>query len=300
MVFPKRWCFTLNNYTDDDVQLLENLDCQFLVFGREKAPSTGTPHLQGYVEFKKPMRRRTVVRALGGKCWVTQARGTAEESIEYCSKDDTSPFRKGAPGVPGKRSDLDTIRDRITDGTITNQWDLLFSVRSMTGFTLGAKLLAMCEPPDKPAPKVFWLYGSTGTGKSKAADEFSKRQKEKDWRTWRAFDPTFKWFDGYCGQQLAIFDDFRASGVPVGAVLTAFDRYVCQVQVKGGTTWWVPRVIIVTTPHGVVETFGSAGGVNPEFHNEDLTQLTRRVTKEFNFDEDGLDEWKECIVQYTE
>lgn len=47
----KRWCFTLNNPTDDELDLLSTLVpavCNFLIFGRELAPGTG--------KWKKAMR----------------------------------------------------------------------------------------------------------------------------------------------------------------------------------------------------------------------------------------------------
>lgn len=46
------WCFTLNNYTDEEIRRLESLECERLVVGKEVAPTTGTPHLQGYIRFK--------------------------------------------------------------------------------------------------------------------------------------------------------------------------------------------------------------------------------------------------------
>lgn len=304
MPFPKRYCFTINNYTEEDIRHLEKIDVQYLIYGREVAPTTGTPHLQGYVEFKRPTRMKTANRSLGGKCAVKVARGSAEQNIDYCSKEDEDPVIRGEPLVgQGSRSDLDDVKSAIIDGTITNQWDLITSVRSFAAFGLGSKMLAMMNPPKRVPPKVYWLYGSTGTGKSKAADDFSELQAGKGWRTWRSFDCNFKWFDGYCGQKLAIFDDFRATGIPISRVLRTFDRYPMQCEVKGSVTWWCPLVIVVTTPHAVEPTFAEAkagsSGVS-EFTGEDLTQLTRRVTREFNFDEDGLKEWKECIVQYTE
>lgn len=301
MTWPKRYCFTINNYTEEDIRRLEKLDVQFIIYGREVAPSTGTPHLQGYVEFKKQTRKTLAARLLGGH--VSVARGSAEQNIEYCSKDDSDPTMRGEPMVQGKRSDLDDVRDKILSGDITNQWDLLVSVRSAASFGLGAKMLAMMQPPQRVPPKVYWLYGSTGTGKSRAANDFSIAQEAKGWRTWRAFDCNFKWFDGYCGQKLAIFDDFRPTGIPISRVLRAFDRYQMQAEVKGGVTWWNPLVIIVTTPHGVERTFSEAkaglSGIS-EFTGEDLTQLTRRVTREFNFDEGGLDSWNETIIHFME
>lgn len=48
----KRFCFTLNNYNDDDLEKLKEYAqqwCQFAIIGKEIAPTTGTPHLQGYM-----------------------------------------------------------------------------------------------------------------------------------------------------------------------------------------------------------------------------------------------------------
>ena len=51
----KSWCWTLNNYSEEEVQNIqdsvknEKLGIKFLIFGKEVAPTTGTPHLQGYL-----------------------------------------------------------------------------------------------------------------------------------------------------------------------------------------------------------------------------------------------------------
>lgn len=53
------WGFTWNNYTEDNVQRLLNLSpdlVKYIVFGYEVCPTTGTPHLQGWVEFKNAVR----------------------------------------------------------------------------------------------------------------------------------------------------------------------------------------------------------------------------------------------------
>lgn len=41
----RSWCFTHNNYTEEDVLRYDSLKCERIVVGKEVAPTTGTPHL---------------------------------------------------------------------------------------------------------------------------------------------------------------------------------------------------------------------------------------------------------------
>lgn len=47
------WCFTINNYTELDVAQVKALEepSSAIIAGYEVAPTTGTPHIQGYVYF---------------------------------------------------------------------------------------------------------------------------------------------------------------------------------------------------------------------------------------------------------
>lgn len=101
--YAKRWCFTLNNPTDAESESLRASADQyaFLIFGREIG-AAGTPHLQGYFELRE-RKRITGCKKLPGlaRAHFEVARGTAGESIAYCSKEDPAPFRSGEPAVPG-------------------------------------------------------------------------------------------------------------------------------------------------------------------------------------------------------
>lgn len=105
-----RWCFTHNNPSDGDEELISaffGVDCKYGVFGRETG-ATGTPHLQGFF----------VLDATGSRTldWVRNrfpvagvhfeiARGTTTQASAYCKKDgDYLEF--GTPQEPGRRNDL--------------------------------------------------------------------------------------------------------------------------------------------------------------------------------------------------
>lgn len=82
------YVFTWNNYTDDcDEKLREfSKGCRGVIYGREVAPSTGTPHLQGYFQLINKMRITQLVKLLPGVHFQV-AKGDELSNEKYCSKD---------------------------------------------------------------------------------------------------------------------------------------------------------------------------------------------------------------------
>ena len=84
----RNWIFTINNYDNDVIQRLKGLEqvCVYMVVGKEIAPTTNTPHLQGFVQFRVPKRQNQVKLMLGGSPHVELARDV-ESCILYCMKE---------------------------------------------------------------------------------------------------------------------------------------------------------------------------------------------------------------------
>ena len=83
----KRWCFVLNNWNESEFcsicSKIKTL-CSIGLIGKEVGEN-GTPHLQGYIEFKTKARPKSKFdndRIHWDKC-----KGSREENITYCSKD---------------------------------------------------------------------------------------------------------------------------------------------------------------------------------------------------------------------
>ena len=115
----RNWCFTINNYDDDMIERLKSLEsqCVYMVVGKEKAPSTNTPHLQGFVQFLKPKRQNWVKLLLGGNSHLEIAR-CVEGSIIYCKKEGDY-FEIGSRKnvkKQGKRSELELFKDDVKKG----------------------------------------------------------------------------------------------------------------------------------------------------------------------------------------
>lgn len=82
------WCFTVNNYTDEDVVAVKSLDYKYLVFGYEVGEQQ-TPHLQCYVEMTKRCRRGGIVKIVprAAKVNPRYEKSTALQAATYCKKD---------------------------------------------------------------------------------------------------------------------------------------------------------------------------------------------------------------------
>lgn len=115
----KNWCFTLNNYSPDDVVHLSTMFGQggvkYLIFGREVGQS-GTPHLQGFVCFSRRKSLAVVRNAISNQAHCEVAR-CIPASIEYCKKDgDYEEYGELDATAPGKRNEFDAFKDAVKGG----------------------------------------------------------------------------------------------------------------------------------------------------------------------------------------
>ena len=101
MTFAKRWCFTLNNYTDEDINRVKETfnheSCVFAVIGLEVAQS-GTEHMQGFVHFRNRRTFKSLKSILPG-AHIEIARGTDVENQNYCKKENNILLEIGQPAV---------------------------------------------------------------------------------------------------------------------------------------------------------------------------------------------------------
>lgn len=116
-------CFTYNNYTELDVSRIralaegESPAATYLICAKEVSES-GTPHLQGYIEFVNRKTLRQLKTLIGAGAHLESRKGTSTEASEYCTKEDPAPLILGtiSKSKQGKRSDLDAITTMIKEG----------------------------------------------------------------------------------------------------------------------------------------------------------------------------------------
>jgi len=85
--------------------------------------------------------------------------------------------------------------------------------------------------------QVYVIQGPTGTGKSKWAQD---NYPNAFWK------PRSNWWDGYCGQDAVVLDEFYG-WIPYDQLLRLTDRYPLNVEIKGGSINFNSKYIIITT-----------------------------------------------------
>lgn len=271
-----RFCFTLNNYTNEEEQVIQMLGTvlklKWLIYGRETGEQ-GTPHLQGAAVIGRQLAWATIKKSFPPRTHLEEMKGTPRESFIYCTKEDKNYYQWGDEPKPGKRNDLinavvamrasSSLRDFVSDDE-----NAAMLIRYTKGLITFRSLLQQPRNLDNP-PQVYWLFGPTGAGKTKHAWDFLEKYFGTTNETWIS-NGSLRWFDGYDGHKGAILDDIRIDSKPYNELLRLLDRYPLRVEYKGGTTEWNPEIIIITAP------------TPPEYFfrpGDDIEQLLRRVNR---------------------
>lgn len=123
-----RWSFTYNNY---DLELLNGSiipffkqQCKVYIVGLEVGES-GTPHVQGYVEFITKRRAPEFVGKICNKIHWELSKGNRTDNIKYCSKDNNvlSSFNCSIPKPLKIINELRNWQQNILDICLTEPDD---------------------------------------------------------------------------------------------------------------------------------------------------------------------------------
>lgn len=257
----RSWCFTLNNYTQDDEQRIgtytEEREADYVVYGREVGES-GTPHLQGFILFAAKKRLSGVKELfLPAKPHLERMRGTKQQAIAYCKKDGDI-YEAGSIGdSDGCPDSLLGVREAIRNGE---------SLSRIVGEHFGVYLryrsgieraIQLSIPVRDFVTEVRWYWGLPGTGKSHRSFAEATEIGGGSGTVHFAADVSCKWFNGYdpSEHKTVIFDDFDGSAT-FSLLLRLFDRYPCQVPTKGGFVQWRPEVVFISSNFSPRDLYG--------------------------------------------
>lgn len=270
----KNWAFTLNNYTDDDVERFraigtEGASTNYLCFGREVGES-GTPHLQCYVSFKKRRSLSYARDLFSDRAHYEVAKGSPVQNREYCKKENSFEEFGKVPGGQGTRTELIAALEAVKGGASKRILIDDHPIAYSRSWRVLEQAMLIYAPGRNWMPEVYVFWGETRTGKTRKAYE------ECIAKAMPYMHPGGSWFDGYDAQEDAIFDDFGGSEFKLTYLLKLLDRYPMRVPVKGGFVNWVPRRIYITSNYPPKEWF-------PNAKEEHVKALLQRFLKVVQF-----------------
>lgn len=135
------------------------------------------------------------------------------------------------------------------------------------------RMCMMVDWPQYRCRRVYWLWGPTGSGKTRTAIEAACQEVDLK-NVWIASGCLRTFFNGYRGQKAVILDDLRPKSIDFEMLLRITDGYPVLVNVKGYYCQWLAEVIWITAPCMPNEMY-----INHEtgVQWDHLDQLLRRI-----------------------
>lgn len=242
----RAFTFTLNNYTDDDIAYLNQHECVYIVYGKERAPTTGTPHLQGYVYYKNPRSIKAVQKLR--KWHVMQSRGSPESNYKYCLKlDDPVPntefYERGdRPKQPEAQGE--TEQDRwlaIWDAAKAGRMEDIPADVRIRHYSAIKRIRVEennTKPPMLETLDNHWIYGPPGSGKSTYVRN-----------TWpdHYLKPTTQYWNGYNGEDVVRIKEFDRNHAALASDLKQWTEHepFKGREMYGKESYIRPKTIVV-------------------------------------------------------
>lgn len=267
----RNWCFTHNNYKDEDIALLKIMPCAYLVFGKEKGEA-GTPHLQGTVVWTNAKSFTATKEALAflGNPHIEQCIDL-HASILYCQKEGDFTETGTKPKTQAQKGNAEkdrwaTALSAAKKGKFeeADPQIQISQCRNMEYIYLRETAAA---PLQDTTEKHEWYCGPSGTGKSRKARE------ENPGAYLKACN---KWWDHYQGEDVVLLEDFdKNHGVLCHHLKIWGDRYPFLAEIKGGTRKARPKKIIVTSNYHPDEIWTDEADLEPILRRFHVTKFNK-------------------------
>lgn len=241
----KHWICTINNPEISLTEYLELLKRAGATSAICQLERGSTVHIQGAFSFPN-QRHAKAVRSIYTKWWCKPAFAPFE-AWQYCQKSDTQiePHQSfGAPPRPKK-----------TKGQTYAEFNREVIKGDLEAMVEKGEISILQYPKLRQAKQLFelhstryshlpnlenqWIYGPTGTGKTRGVlerypDAFPKMPN--------------KWWDGYQGQETVLLDDIGLEHQCLGYHFKIWaDHYPFTAEVKGGSLRIRPHRVVITS-----------------------------------------------------
>lgn len=261
------------------------VELEFFGFAQETAPSTGTPHLQGFFIFKKPRAFGAVKKDLArDEHW----RGAHIEvmvqplsvNLKYCTKEKPLTVLCGAVPEDGFKDD-DGGSDISRAYALAQRGEFDELGRRYTEIYLRYYSALHAEgrrhpqpeyiPPHRERALNFWIWGTTGTGKTRGVDEyFGPHNVAKCPPGSQERELSFS------GQRVYFMDDFdhetaRSCKLQWMKQVTDHGPFAANYRYAHSRRMIRPEIVVITSNHRFEDVYG-------HLRAEDRNALARRFT----------------------
>ncbi len=264
MTYSKNWCFTLNNFTQEEEEALKSLvpdTVKYLIFQPEVGQN-GTPHLQGYAQLAKKARLGGLKKLQRRAHWEAQSLGaTLADNIHYCSKPvpgcidpdchcvEARRYPRmgptvvlGEPTTAGQRSDLIEFRDAVAGGK--RKRDLIEDDELLKPLAKYPRLYTeirsmFVKRSEQTDLEIHWGVPNAGKStyvRNKYPEAFYLSQPRDGGKGF--------WWDGYDGESVVILEEFHGQ-MYQDMFCSLVNLYPLKVESKGGTLPFMATKLVI-------------------------------------------------------
>lgn len=245
----RHWVFT--SYKVSEPIPFDESKFRYIIYQKERCPTSGREHYQGYCELKSPQRISFIKTAFNDNGLHLEIRkGSRDEAREYCRKKEShidGPWEHGKweSGGQGQRNDVREqaciVRDLVRENP--KEYRTILAEEHpeiLLKYPRGVEVIrASLEVKERTWTTECELYiGKPGTGKSTKVREL---YPDAFWYS----ASTNGWWDGYEGEDVVVFDEFKGSLQHSIFTQLIGNSYKVNVNVKGGVRGFVAKKVII-------------------------------------------------------
>lgn len=292
------YCFTVNNL---QLALQEgrspwDIDrmCALYMAVQQEIGDNGTPHYQGFVQFKTNITCELAKSRIGYNCHLEVREGTVKEAADYCRLPEYKGKNKNVINGPweagvmqstkagqGQRTDIRNYRDAIKTGKRNRELCEAFPAMYCKYPKYVHSVRLAYHENYYSFRSVYLHVGETGLGKTKWIYE----NEDQFWKM--PIQNGTNWYDNYQGDKTVLLDDFSGGLSKVGltSLLRLLDGYSDIVPVKSSFCPWTPDKIYITTNIWPNDWYDYD---QPKDRRAHFRALVRRFTVVRHFTEEGI------------
>ena len=207
----------------DVLNYIRSLKPNYLIAGKEKAPTTGHLHMHAFAQFKTP-HALSMKKLLGSH--IEKCLGSPEQNYKYITKDGAEIICEEGQMRRNFNWTIKGIKEMDKEQREELPPQLYNIVQKIND-----KESNDITPTDiyKPDVQVYWLYGESGAGKTRYA------MKQIGDRKFNMLKYENGFWHGIGEAKIALYDDFRDTHMKPTELINFIDYFKHPMNVKGGS-----------------------------------------------------------------